>query len=54
VASIFIVFLDDSKHGRYDDKLTDYRLLDGETIISLRTLPVDEDYSPVFRNRSHR
>jgi 4-amino-4-deoxy-L-arabinose transferase-like glycosyltransferase len=44
----FIVFLDDSKHGRYDDKLTDYRLLDGETIISLRTLPVDEDYSPFF------
>ena len=44
----FIVFLDDSKHGRYDDKLTDYRLLDGENIISLRTLPVDEDYSPYF------
>jgi 4-amino-4-deoxy-L-arabinose transferase-like glycosyltransferase len=44
----FIVFLDDSKHGRYDDKLTDYRLLDGENIISLRTLPVDEDYAPYF------
>ena len=44
----FIVFLDDSKHGRYDDKLTDFRLLDGENIISLRTLPVDEDYTPYF------
>ena len=44
----YIVFLDDSKHGRYDDKLTDYRLLDGENIISLRTLPVDEDYTPFF------
>ncbi len=44
----FIVFMDDSKHGRYDDKLTDYRLLDGEDIISLRTLPVNKDYAPYF------
>ena len=44
----FIVFMDDSKHGRYDDKITDYRQLNGKNIISLRTLPVNRDYKPFF------
>jgi 4-amino-4-deoxy-L-arabinose transferase-like glycosyltransferase len=44
----FIVFLDESKHGRYDDKLTDFRQLDGKNILSLRTLPTDHHYDPYF------
>jgi hypothetical protein len=49
----YIVFLDNSKHGRYDDKLTDFRLLDGEDIISLRTLPVNKEYAPYFETVRH-
>lgn len=44
----FIVFLDDSKHGRYYDKLVDYRAFDGKTILILTTLPVEEDYGLYF------
>lgn len=44
----FIIFLDDSKHGRYDDKLTDFRKLDGKNILSLHTLPTDHRYDPYF------
>jgi 4-amino-4-deoxy-L-arabinose transferase-like glycosyltransferase len=43
-----IVFLDDSKHGRYDDKLTDFRQLDGKDILILSTLAVNDDYTPYF------
>lgn len=43
-----IIFHDDSKHGRYDDKLTDFRQLDGQDILILSTLPVNDDYSPYF------
>ncbi len=49
----FIVFLDDSKHGRYDDKLTDYRQLDGKDILSLCTLPPDHRYDPYFDTVSY-
>jgi len=44
----FAVFLDYSKHGRQDDKLTDYRALDGRDILILATLPIDQDYRPYF------
>lgn len=44
----FSVFLDYSKHGRHDDKLTDYRALDGKDFMIFWTLPIDEDYSPYF------
>lgn len=43
-----IVFLDDSKHGRQDDKLTDFRVLDGKDILILSTLPIEKDYAPYF------
>ena len=43
-----IVFLDDSKHGREDDKLTDFRTLDGKNILILSTLPFEKDYAPYF------
>lgn len=46
----FSVFLDRSKHGRHDDKLTDYRKLDGKDFLILWTLPIDEDYSPFFES----
>ncbi|MGD9223746.1 MAG: hypothetical protein PVH22_10890, partial [Desulfobacteraceae bacterium] len=39
-----------SKHGRHDDKLTDYRKLDGKDFLILWTLPIDEDYSPFFES----
>lgn len=44
----FGVFLDNSKHGRQDDKLTDFRVLDGRDILILATLPIDQDYTPFF------
>lgn len=44
----YIIFLDGSKHGRYDDKLTDFRKLDGQNILSLHTLPTDHRYDPYF------
>ncbi|MGD9367893.1 MAG: glycosyltransferase family 39 protein [Desulfobacteraceae bacterium] len=44
----FAVFLDDSKHGRHDDKLTDYKALDGKDFLILWTLPIDADYTPFF------
>ena len=44
----FAVFLDHSKHGRHDDKLTNYKELDGRDFLILWTLPIDEDYSPFF------
>jgi 4-amino-4-deoxy-L-arabinose transferase-like glycosyltransferase len=43
-----IIFLDDSKHGRYDDKLTDFRQLEGRDIIILSTLSIRDDYTPHF------
>ena len=46
----FGVFLDYSKHGRQDDKLTDYRKLDGKDILILATLPIDQDYTPFFES----
>ncbi len=44
----YIVFHDDSKHGRQDDRLTDFRMLDGKDFMVFSTLPVTEDYSPYF------
>ncbi|MFZ5571900.1 MAG: ArnT family glycosyltransferase [Thermodesulfobacteriota bacterium] len=44
----FIVFHDDSKHGRQDDRVTDFRTLDGRNILILSTLPVEQDYRPYF------
>ncbi len=44
----FAVFLDYSKHGRHDDKLTNYKELDGKDFLILWTLPIDADYSPYF------
>jgi hypothetical protein len=44
----FGVFLDYSKHGRQDDKLTDFKTLDGRDILILATLPIEDDYSPFF------
>ena len=44
----FGVFLDYSKHGRQDDKLTDFRTLDGRNILILATMPIDQDYTPYF------
>jgi hypothetical protein len=44
----FAVFLDYSKHGRHDDKLTDYKELDKRDFLILWTLPIDADYSPFF------
>ena len=49
----FGVFLDYSKHGRQDDKLTDYRQLDGRDILILATLPIDQDYGPYFESVRH-
>ena len=46
----FGVFLDYSKHGRQDDKLTDYRKLDGKDVLILGTLPFDQDYAPFFES----
>lgn len=43
-----IIFHDDSKHGRYDDKLTDFRQLDGKDMLIFATLPIDDDYTPFF------
>ena len=44
----FGVFLDDSKYGRQDDKLTDYRTLNGRDFLILATLPIVQDYTPYF------
>lgn len=46
----FAVFLDYSKHGRHDDKLTNYKLLDGRNFLILWTLPIDADYGPYFES----
>ncbi|MEJ2158165.1 MAG: glycosyltransferase family 39 protein [Desulfobacteraceae bacterium] len=46
----FAVFLDYSKHGRQDDKLTDYKALDGRDFLILWTLPIDADYTPYFES----
>ncbi len=43
-----IVFMDHNKHGRHDDKLTDFRTLDGKNILVLATLPIKQDYSRFF------
>jgi hypothetical protein len=48
-----IIFHDDSKHGRYDDKLTDFRNLDGNNILILSTLAINDDYSPYFDTLTH-
>lgn len=45
-----IVFLDYSKYGRYDDKITDYRKLDGGNILVFATLPIERDYTPYFES----
>ena len=46
----FSVFLDYSKHGRQDDKLTDYRTMDGRDFLIFWTLPITADYSPYFES----
>ncbi len=46
----FAVFLDPSKHGRHDDKLTDYRTLNGKDFLILWTLPITADYEPFFES----
>jgi hypothetical protein len=46
----FIVFLDDSIHGRHDDKLTDYKALDGKDFLILRLRPIAEDDTPFFES----
>jgi len=43
-----IVFHDDSKFGREDDKVTDFRELDGKNILILSTLDIKDDYSIYF------
>jgi len=43
-----IVFHDDSKFGREDDKVTDFRELDGKKIFILSTLDIKDDYSIFF------
>jgi hypothetical protein len=44
----FIVFLDDSKYGRLDDKLTDFREFEGKDILIVSTLPFKIDYGRFF------
>jgi len=44
-----IVFHDTSKYGRHDDKLTDFKLLDGKDILVFATLKLKTDYSPYFK-----
>jgi hypothetical protein len=50
----FGVFLDYSKHGRQDDKLTDYRTLNGRDILILATQPIEQDYTPFFESVARR
>lgn len=45
-----MVFLSYSKFGRYDDKQTDFKKLDGKDILILSTLPVKRDYSRFFEH----
>ena len=45
-----MVFLSYSKFGRYDDKQTDVKKLDGKDILILSTLPVKRDYSRFFEH----
>lgn len=44
----FIVFMDKSKYGREDDKLTDFRDFDGDDILMVSTLPVKADFTRYF------
>lgn len=44
----FVVFHDKSNHGRYYDKLVDFKQLDGKPFLILTTLPLEEDYRPYF------
>jgi len=44
-----IVFLDNSKYGRHDDKLTDFKRLDGKDILVFATLELKADYTPFFK-----
>ncbi len=43
-----IVFHDNSSFGRQDDKVTDYRALDGKDFVILSTLKIKDDYSIYF------
>lgn len=43
-----IVFHDDSSFGRQDDKVTDYRSLDGKNMIIVSTLTIKDDYTIYF------
>lgn len=43
-----IVFHDNSSFGRQDDKVTDYRTLDGKDMIIVSTLAIKDDYSVYF------
>ncbi|PQP34209.1 hypothetical protein C6A37_08965, partial [Desulfobacteraceae bacterium SEEP-SAG9] len=49
----FIVFMDDDRNGRNDDKLTDFKALDGRNILILSTLKVKpneyQDYQNYFK-----
>jgi len=47
-----IVFLDNSKYGRHDDKLTDFKKLDGKDILVFTTLELKADYTPFFKQVS--
>ncbi len=50
----FIVFMDDDRNGRNDDKLTDFKALDGRNILILSTLKVKakeyQDYRNYFKH----
>lgn len=50
----FLVFNDDDRNGRNDDKVTDFRALDGKNILILSTLPVKpaelRDYVEYFED----
>jgi len=45
-----IVFLDNSKYGRHDDKLTDFKKLDGKDILVFATLELKADFTPFFKS----
>jgi hypothetical protein len=46
----FIVFMDDDRNGRNDDKLTDFKALDGRNILILSTLKVKPNEYQDYRN----
>src|SRR5262249_7786908 len=51
----FFVFGTASSHGRHDDIVTDFRLLDGKNILVLKkNPPEDPDYRPYFKSVEYR